>query len=85
MRHAFGFFLLFVMAGDWVTTPEGVPVCRLTTTIVPGMTLRFGFCEDWQPGFSPAQPAQQFPFNQGWIRPAWPGVQIHVENKGWVP
>lgn len=81
--------LTFALAGQWVTTPAGDRVCRLTISIEQTMTLQPGFCEDWQPGFVPLQRGMTFPFHEGWVRRSapWPAqgyIQLHVEGQ-WVP
>lgn len=86
MRKLAATLLSFAMAGQWVSTPAGDRVCRLTQPIARGMTLSSGFCEDWQPGFHAPQNAEMIPFRDGWARnPFGNGLQIHVEGEGWVP
>jgi hypothetical protein len=76
----------FALAGEWVTTPAGDHVCKLTGPLHIYMTLQPDFCEDWQPGFPRPQRGMTFPFEQGWVRrtPDSPTIQIHVEDR-WVP
>lgn len=86
MRKVAATLLSFAMAGQWVTTPAGDRVCRLTQPIARGMTLSSGFCEDWQPSFTAPQRYETIPFHQGWARNPFGGwLQIHVEGEGWVP
>lgn len=78
----------FALAGDWITTSSGTRVCQLRYDLSSGMTLYPGFCENWQPPFQPPAYAAPYPVREGWIRsnwPAQPGIQLHVEGKGWVP
>ena len=86
MRLAPIWFLVFALAGEWVTTEPGTRVCRLQQTIVYGMILTPSFCADWQAPFRAPQYGETIPLDQGWWRraPGGDGYQIHTE-KGWVP
>lgn len=74
------------LAGEWITTPEGARVCKLTEPLEPYRILQPSFCGDWQPGFIPLQRGMTFPFREGWVRPNPDGyyIQFHVEDR-WVP
>lgn len=78
---------LIALAGEWVSTPDGRRVCQLRYSIVSESRLQPGFCENWQTPFVPPLYAEPYPVRDGWIRSAWPspGIQLHIEGKGWRP
>lgn len=76
-----------VAAGEWITRPNGERVARAMRDIRQGDKI-LAALGDWTRDFSRADLAMLTNEAPGerWISvSATSGLQIHVENRGWVP
>lgn len=72
-------FSVIAKAGQWITNPGGIHVCRLTSDLWSGMIMRADLCGDW------IGPKPVIGQKVSWLRCRFNGgCQINIEGE-WRP